>query len=141
MFGSAAVTAGPGNGLFFVNSSLGLDDIRDGTSMTIMAGERSASLGPSTWAGVHPDEAMSGSYYDPSALSQNGRPQLVLGSAHVTINPKPSDTRAFGSAHRGGGHILFADGHARFISDGINAGLFGQLATRAGKEPIKNFEF
>ena len=42
------------NGLFFRNSRVGIRDVRDGTSTTLMVGERSRNLADATWVGVIP---------------------------------------------------------------------------------------
>ncbi len=42
------------NGIFYRNSRNGVRDIRDGTSMTLMAGERSRNLADASWVGVIP---------------------------------------------------------------------------------------
>ncbi len=66
-YGSAAVSAGgKGNGLFFVNSRMGLKNITDGCSNTVMIGERQVALGQSTWVGVHWAESMPASCLIPA---------------------------------------------------------------------------
>src|SRR3954454_9563131 len=42
------------NGVFFRNSRVGLRDITDGSSLTMMAGERSQTVSEATWVGVVP---------------------------------------------------------------------------------------
>ena len=41
-----------GDGIFFRNSKVGFRHIADGTSKTILVGERSSRLGCTTWVGV-----------------------------------------------------------------------------------------
>ena len=40
-----------GEGVFFRNSAITVKDITDGTSSTLLVGERSVKMGPSTWTG------------------------------------------------------------------------------------------
>jgi type II secretory pathway pseudopilin PulG len=42
------------NGVFYRNSPNGIKDITDGSSLTLMAGERSRNIGNATWVGVIP---------------------------------------------------------------------------------------
>src|SRR5205823_4277374 len=42
------------NGVFFRGSKIGVQDITDGTSTTLMAGERSRNIADATWVGVIP---------------------------------------------------------------------------------------
>ena len=44
----------PNNGVFYRNSKIGLRDITDGSSTTLMAGERSQNVANATWVGMIP---------------------------------------------------------------------------------------
>ena len=44
----------PNNGIFYRNSRIRLQDITDGTSTTLMAGERSQNVANATWVGMIP---------------------------------------------------------------------------------------
>src|SRR5262249_7759625 len=74
MFGTPEITDNPGagNGVFFRNSKVRIADIADGTSNTLMIGERSSNLALSTWTG-----AVTGAKVPPvkpSALGPEGAP-------------------------------------------------------------------
>jgi prepilin-type N-terminal cleavage/methylation domain-containing protein/prepilin-type processing-associated H-X9-DG protein len=43
-----------------------------------------------------------------------------------------------GSWHPGGAHVLFADGHVRFVSDGIDLMIWRAMGTRNGGELVNN---
>ncbi len=133
-FGSDAVGAGTkGNGLFYVNSHLGMRDVTDGTSNSFLAGERNMALGQATWVGVHWGESMSGTQYDPANLSKFSVDTLVLGSMHTRPNPRP-DSRAFGSRHVGGCNMSRIDGSVSFVANLIDLAAWKALATIQGGE-------
>jgi prepilin-type N-terminal cleavage/methylation domain-containing protein/prepilin-type processing-associated H-X9-DG protein len=121
-------------------------DITDGTSNTLMFGERS-----------HFDPV----YETPTASGGCGSlfqgwgwwafraPGDVTLSSLVSINYKitapcttvKADERvnAFGSQHAGGANFAMADGSVRFMSDSVPLITLRALSTRAGGEVISNF--
>lgn len=137
-FGSAAVGAGAkGNGVFFVNSNLDMRHILDGTSHTLLAGERRVSLGQATWVGVHWGESMPGILYDPAKLQTYAVDALVLGSAHTTPNPKANDSRAFGARHQGNvAGMARVDGGVIMVPQQIDLTVWKSMATIRGGEPL-----
>jgi len=119
-----------GNGMFYLNSRVRFRDVLDGTSTTILVGERKSDEDKnwfSTWVGVVPggEEAFS----------------RILGVADHTPNHPDSHFEDYSSYHPGGVYFLFADGHVKFLSDAINHSLFKALITRKGKEPISDGNF
>jgi prepilin-type N-terminal cleavage/methylation domain-containing protein/prepilin-type processing-associated H-X9-DG protein len=106
-----------------------LKDITDGTSNTIMVGERSspkwarqtAPTGP--WAGVWVGQELTCDgitnvwcLAGKTEYQMNtGQHSDVVGSTTATDQP----LIAFGSMHTGGAHFLMADGAVRFISENI----------------------
>ena len=137
-YGSAAVSAGgKGNGLFFVNSRVGLKNITDGCSNTLMVGERHVALGQSTWVGVHWAESMPGILFDPNNIQITSVDQLVIGSCHVTPKLTNKDSRGYGSLHVGrGANAARADGSVSYIMPTIDLNIWRSLATCAGGEVI-----
>ncbi len=138
-----------GNGLFGKASRIRMADITDGTSQTFAVGERDArsrgqgafgELGDpfrhaAVWVRAMPRP---GSI---TPTTQHGRSTTGIctdlpGSTRVLNG---SSSRAFGSAHQGGAHFLFADGSLRFISENIHLITYGRLAHRSDGEVVGEF--
>lgn len=131
--GTAPVTASGqciSDGVFFHNSRIKMRDMVDGTSSTLMVGERTTFIESDgtqfygTWTGALPEVEEAAA--------------RVMGKAEHPPNENghPED---FGSAHEGGAHFVMGDGHVQFISENIDEGLFQSLATRAGGEVVGEF--
>lgn len=99
----AASTPKEVSGIAWCNSSCRIARIPDGTSYTLMMGERSPTSGNATWVGVR------GNQFEYDTVSDLSR--------HTRLNSGPG---SFSSPHEGGVHFAFADGSVRFLSDRIN---------------------
>jgi prepilin-type N-terminal cleavage/methylation domain-containing protein/prepilin-type processing-associated H-X9-DG protein len=153
-------TGGPPNfpdvsrdGVFFIDSSVGLADIRDGASNTLLFGERYHRDGeydirqPIVWPGASQMGAWGRWAYVANAGAMGN---VTLHSA-APINyrvPPGGDfstvedrTCAFGSGHSGGANFALADGSARFIADTVPWATLKALSTRAGKEAVSPGNF
>jgi prepilin-type processing-associated H-X9-DG protein len=173
-FGSIVANAGPssyaacvggdeseptdlrGLGIFYRNSRTHLLEVTDGTSNTIMIGERAWSNANGIWAGALPGGVCQRGQLNPcpgSAWSSGPAPVLVL--AHSHLNNTKTDTDGglddFSSRHPGGSNFLYADGSVRFLksvpsdnpdgsytSDSI---AFQALGTRSGGELITGLDY
>jgi prepilin-type N-terminal cleavage/methylation domain-containing protein/prepilin-type processing-associated H-X9-DG protein len=128
------------DGMLFLDSKIRLSDVTDGTSQTIMIGERSPG-------GV---KGALGWWYAGWGTERNGEADAHLGvrvnvtgsygagcstPAHFQSRKiiDPCTPFQFGSVHPGGAHFAFADGSARFLSYSVDPYL-PALATRAGGE-------
>ncbi len=124
-----------------MDSRIRLNDITDGTSSTLVAGERPPSA--DFWYGW---------WYAGVAQSGTGSPDMVLGVRELNVNaafawfcpPGPYHFQAgsinnqcdvfhFWSPHSGGANFLFADGHVQFLTYSADS-ILPALATRAGGE-------
>ncbi len=138
MFGTFEPGVG-GDGVFFRNESIGFRHVLDGTSSTLMVGERSVSLGEATWTG-----AITGAVLFPDGRDGvgTGPPEtassLILGHSGDGFGPgdRRSHVNQFYSQHIGGVLFLFVDGHVDFLSSSIDYRVYRALSTRANGEVI-----
>jgi prepilin-type N-terminal cleavage/methylation domain-containing protein/prepilin-type processing-associated H-X9-DG protein len=171
-FGSTVVSAAPssyaacvggdesdafgpdGLGVFYRNSRTRLTDITDGTSNTILIGERAWSNAQGIWAGAVQDGVILRGKTNPNPGSGAGSyPAAVLVELHCHLNNALTDTDGGlddpSSNHFGGSNFLFADGSVHFLrsvpGDGPNgytaAGrAFQALGTRANGEVTQGLD-
>ena len=123
-FGSTEIEDSPlrGNGMFFANSKTAMRDVVDGSSNTIIVGERRNELGPISWVGMVPEVD------EPFA-------RIVAVTDHA---PNHSDQHFedFGSNHSGGINVTLVDGSTHFVSDNVDSSVFQAMGTRSGRETI-----
>jgi prepilin-type N-terminal cleavage/methylation domain-containing protein len=127
------------NGAFYVNSANGaygtgikLTAITDGTSSTLMVGEKHLKLDELQ------DGLLDGCIYSatPSGLSFR-----LAGPAHpLALGPTDAQNGQFGSWHTDLVEFVFCDGHVAGLSTSIPGTTLGFLATRAGGESPGNYE-
>jgi prepilin-type N-terminal cleavage/methylation domain-containing protein/prepilin-type processing-associated H-X9-DG protein len=145
-----------GRGAFFRNSQTRLTDITDGTSSTLLVGERAWCNANGVWAGAIPGAVLLRGGLNPnpgSAAASSPAATLVL--AHSHLNNATTDTDAglddFSSRHTGGSNFLFADGSVHFIRsisgdnpDGTytsDGRAFQALGTRDGGEIVQGLDY
>ena len=148
VYGTGEIGAAPGrgNGTFYRNSRIGLQEITDGTSGTMVVGERSHNLSYVTWTG----RAVGGWLFKTSSF-EDGTDQfaaepeesftMVLGPVGLENGPRtPNHPEAhvedYWSRHPGGVNFAFGDGSVRYIKSSITPSVFQALATRAGNEVV-----
>ena len=136
-------------GIFFINSSVNIASITDGTSNTIMFGERNR-IDP-TYDVIY-GGGVSGSFAQKSgwAWTNNlpgydylyGSIQPINWKMPVGLTSDPGfvyeDQRfsCYGSQHTGGANFCFSDGSVRFLPNSTNLVLLQQLSTRNGGEAV-----
>jgi prepilin-type N-terminal cleavage/methylation domain-containing protein/prepilin-type processing-associated H-X9-DG protein len=143
-----------GLGVFYRNSRVRMTDIADGTSSTILIGEKAWSNANGVWAGAIPGGVIRRGQSNPCQPNVPGAwfpaATLVLSHAHLNNAMTDPDGSAgmddFGGRHFGGSNFVFADGSVHFLRsvpgdnpdgsytpDGL---IFQALGTRADGEVI-----
>ena len=120
-------------GCFWQNSNCMIRDIFDGTSNTILVGERryhlendvvKTQVSAGVWAGTA-DGALSGHGEFVRDIAGTGRRNI---NGYVPSGASNDDwdyADAFSSQHEGGAHFLLADGAVRFVSENIDHSVGG----------------
>jgi prepilin-type processing-associated H-X9-DG protein/prepilin-type N-terminal cleavage/methylation domain-containing protein len=137
------------DGIFYLDSRVCLKEVADGSSKTLLFGERFHHdpeydrLQPDFYPGI-------------TQMAENGHWAFVAGPgamAHVTqhspvtinyqVPPNGDKTSldnricAFGSGHPGGANFTFADGSTRFLAEDLPLKQLQALSTRAGEEVVE----
>jgi prepilin-type N-terminal cleavage/methylation domain-containing protein/prepilin-type processing-associated H-X9-DG protein len=128
-----------GEGVFSRNSAVRIGDITDGTSQTLLVGERSFRWAASTWVGAVTGASMvpaPGSPAPPGFWNSSG---TVLGHTFEGTGGPGSpgtEVNGFTSRHPQGANFVFADGHVQFLQASMNHQVYEALSTRAGGEAV-----
>ena len=137
-----------GDGMFYRNKRFGMHDVTDGTSNTLLLGERhffdrvfDATTGDRiadwgwVWFGGEGDAHLG------TSVPINFKLPVNFGSLGGGQQQLLFDDRinAYGSGHPGGANFALADGSTRFISQTISPITFRSLGTKAGGETLGNF--
>src|SRR5262245_22163185 len=138
--------AATGNGTFYRNSRTRISDIIDGTSTTVLAGERAFGFTNGTWAGAPNNGLVRAGAFNPWQFATASSPVffLVHNNWINILTDSDGGLDDFSSFHAGGVLLVFGDGSVRFIanitSDGPLHKAFWAMGTRAGKEIVQGLE-
>ncbi len=134
-------------GAWSLTSPIKIKDITDGTSSTVLLGEKSHFVQASVpgleaaarrrrtfWAYTYTSYQRSLTFLQTrSIISDYGRCVLVGGA----FSDDPCK-RSWGSLHSGGLNIALCDGSVQFMSDSVDIFIYGAMSTVAGAEVIRN---
>ncbi|ADG66688.1 protein of unknown function DUF1559 [Planctopirus limnophila DSM 3776] len=130
-------------GIFAENSRVGIRDMTDGTSNSIVVGERcspatetAGTNGMASWVSCFDRGTQAGrsSAYGDAAqrINVNVASGTVVSTAGATVaitaNGPRGQNSAFSSLHTGGAHFLLGDGTVKFISENIDITIYRNLA-------------
>jgi prepilin-type N-terminal cleavage/methylation domain-containing protein/prepilin-type processing-associated H-X9-DG protein len=136
-----------GAGCFYRNSHTRLTDVTDGTSQTVLIGDRSWAQTNGTWAGAPAGAVARAGMLNPWTLATGPAPTLVLVHNNWINIRTDSDGGLddFSSNHGNGANFLFADGSVHFLPSITGPGQphndFQALGTRAGGEVIVQLDY
>jgi prepilin-type N-terminal cleavage/methylation domain-containing protein/prepilin-type processing-associated H-X9-DG protein len=139
-FGNAGTVAWPTasatfNGVLYYNSRIRIQDIKDGTSNTLMAGER-YSLDPTYTSTQLLEDTRGWAWCNYNSGQDN------LGDTSFPINSKASTTGTnarrtnFGSNHTGGANFVLGDGSVRFLTNDTGIINLQRLSVRNDGNPV-----
>ncbi|QDU27254.1 hypothetical protein ETAA8_23410 [Anatilimnocola aggregata] len=126
---NASGTVTPGDPSFKAGPRL--TDITDGTSNTIMAGDKH----------IYVQGLNKISYEGPAFNGDKGHSYRPLGVSYpLSKGPMDKATKAFGSAHPGVTNFVLCDGSVRAFSNGGNATMLGYMAGKDDGQVVSGLE-
>jgi prepilin-type processing-associated H-X9-DG protein len=137
---------GPKEGIFYRNSRIRLTDVTDGTSTTIMAGDRHWSHAMASWTGAVNRGIIRGGPLNvwrssPEAAYPAPNFCCVQANGINVVHDCDGSLDEFFSWHPGGVNVLFADGGVHFLHQQINLDVLQALGTRAGGEVVNEADY
>ena len=134
-----------GNGTFYHNSRVSFRDMRDGTSNTMVVGERAMKDVPDSLGSTARNEYYSTWVGNPAANSGTDiyGPARCVGVAITAPNSEDTIDRdyqtGFGSPHPGGAQFLIGDGSVRMVNDDIEQSIYQAICTANEGEQVSHY--
>ena len=120
-------------GLLFLNSRIRFSDIEDGSSQTLLVGEKLSNETDLGWvSGTRATLRNTGA----TPLQPKGRSEF--GGVDPAKEASAQEVGSFGSSHTGGCQFVFGDGSVHFISHAIEPKTFQQLGNRSDGELMQS---
>jgi prepilin-type N-terminal cleavage/methylation domain-containing protein/prepilin-type processing-associated H-X9-DG protein len=169
LFGTPVPGLPPPDGVFFVDSKIGFQDIKDGATYTACFSEKMKGDGTNAQVSAETDtfrpgtapstadqavadcEAVDVTDVSNQGVSNVGAPWM-FGHHSTTVYyhvARPNERSCMfaparsmttaNSAHPGGVNMLLCDGAVRFVEDEIDLEIWRALGTRFGKEKIEDY--
>jgi prepilin-type N-terminal cleavage/methylation domain-containing protein/prepilin-type processing-associated H-X9-DG protein len=117
-----------GSGCLYSNSAVGIHEIQDGTSLTLLVTERIPSPDDDPWKTPDPNYCIGGTCKLGQMWAQVSRVTTFYGINNAA--GRWYEDSGVQSSHPGGANFAFADGHVSFLSEGIRLDTLWALTTR-----------
>ena len=132
-----------GDGMLFRTSAVRIADVTDGTSSTLMVGERSFRFAEATWVGAVTGANQVPTPGSPLPLQVNNASNFVLAHTGESVRGPayPQEINHFTSRHTGGGNFAFADGHVASLGSATSYATYKALSTRAAGETFSSGDY
>jgi len=114
------------HGVFYLNSAVTYEGVRDGSSQTIFLGEKVAENMDLGWmSGTRATLRNTGTSLNRTV---DRKARFAMDSSQTT---DPNKVGGFGSYHPGGAMFAFGDGHVSMLAESIDEATYQQLGHRA----------
>jgi prepilin-type N-terminal cleavage/methylation domain-containing protein len=137
--GTETQIADDNDGVFFLNSRVGYQDVSDGSTNTLFFGEKAITdldKGLGWYSGTRSTLRNTGSQMN--GIFYRGGEKRRYGQIELTpAQTDPKSVMGFSSHHVGGSHFALGDGSVRFLSENIDSTTYSHLGNRKDGELLE----